>query len=514
MRLVRIFISSETYIMKPPRLSGRFNNCALHALTPKLTHEVFQFAAVDEYDNGYKAGYAALKDTFADFYGFDKEEFTWNTFAGILRRYNPFDRQMILGLVLRQYMRKNMEQASEDPDEIKHLTELNDNGRYQSLEAWELYNNLAKFLGQRITVIPTSGDKFAFFEEDTVNLQTEIVMYHVSSGHWELVADAQTQARNYQDEQTTQLVNIMDLVNGQSSFFSACRELLQQHIQLTAELVEGNTNLNDKFYEIIKSTTQISKFIFADGMAVAKEAVITMLGEEITPAAKALINNYTQDTHILYDASVDHLDDTIKQAFSNLEYPHLAKEYFDKYVVQSGEVKEPAVKVKAPAAKVKPSETENTFDRDFLKQYQPQLDCLYSKFQEQCVLLEIKASRDSNYTKASNAAMILQEALNAAKDKLKNANGLAQFIDEYQQAISIARPAFAEHRSYWSNNIHPILKAILGVFAAILVIPAAVVVFSSSHGYQQTFFGSPPTRSTEKLEEFATEMNALFVSPE
>lgn len=84
--------------------------------------------------------------------------------------------------------------------------------------------------------------------------------------------------------------------------------------------------------------------------------------------------------------------------------------------------------------------------------------------------------------------------------------------------IRIAAGECAQHRGW--HRVSPILRGILGILAAIAVIPALIVHVKSQHGYVQTFFSTPSTVTSEKItaitkkyfeqkEEFEAQDNSL-----
>lgn len=62
------------------------------------------------------------------------------------------------------------------------------------------------------------------------------------------------------------------------------------------------------------------------------------------------------------------------------------------------------------------------------------------------------------------------------------------------------------------DQVHPILKGILGVIVAITIIPAIIIQIKSPRGFIGTFFETPRTDSLIKLELFEKEVceNGVF----
>ena len=103
-------------------------------------------------------------------------------------------------------------------------------------------------------------------------------------------------------------------------------------------------------------------------------------------------------------------------------------------------------------------------------------------------------------------ANTLVKDLNKAKEAFfndPNEENLTRFQTACHQAIDAAKPEFAQHRSLWLQM--PILRAILGVIAAITVVPAITVAVKSQYGFVGTFFESK-TDLTRQLETFETKL--------
>ncbi|MBA2649137.1 MAG: hypothetical protein H0U75_05950 [Legionella sp.] len=83
---------------------------------------------------------------------------------------------------------------------------------------------------------------------------------------------------------------------------------------------------------------------------------------------------------------------------------------------------------------------------------------------------------------------------------------VAAFKDACHDAIGSAEAEFKKNRSPWSleswNELHPILKRLLGILALLTVIPALMVSVKSTHGFTKTFFGYCQTDSSDRLHDF------------
>lgn len=63
------------------------------------------------------------------------------------------------------------------------------------------------------------------------------------------------------------------------------------------------------------------------------------------------------------------------------------------------------------------------------------------------------------------------------------------------------------HRGLW-NEVHPIIKSILGVLAILTVLPGIIVNFTAVEGLKGAFFSSPKTFSGLALDDFEKNMDA------
>ena len=73
--------------------------------------------------------------------------------------------------------------------------------------------------------------------------------------------------------------------------------------------------------------------------------------------------------------------------------------------------------------------------------------------------------------------------------------------------IERAAEEAAQHRGW--HAIDPIIRGILGVLAALTVLPALIVQATSKHGYLQTFFAKPVTTTSEQITAFAVQQNEI-----
>ena len=64
----------------------------------------------------------------------------------------------------------------------------------------------------------------------------------------------------------------------------------------------------------------------------------------------------------------------------------------------------------------------------------------------------------------------------------------------------------AENHRGW-HLLSPIFRGILGVLAAMAVIPALIVEYQSTHGFIQTFFVKPKTETSQKMAKIGVEFD-------
>lgn len=124
-----------------------------------------------------------------------------------------------------------------------------------------------------------------------------------------------------------------------------------------------------------------------------------------------------------------------------------------------------------------------------------------------------EAKTNSSYVVVAGVTLNLIVKLESAPTIFKNPQRVTQaemesFKNLCKGAINDVRGEFEHHRSLL-EQLHPVLKAILGVLAAITIIPAIVVEATSKHGYIGTFFNQYPTDSIDKLNTFEAEVGSV-----
>ena len=127
--------SSESF----PRVSAVLNNCLLNCSLPAIGEHVSLLAKGEQEAS---EGFELLKKTFSNFYGI-KPDVTWKVFDELMKKTKPYDLQMIMGPVLRDFMSKNGAGAE--------LTNI-ETTRYPNLQSNQGADYLYKPLGLELSV--------------------------------------------------------------------------------------------------------------------------------------------------------------------------------------------------------------------------------------------------------------------------------------------------------------------------------------------------------------------------
>jgi hypothetical protein len=289
-----------------PKLSAVLNNCPLHSLTPEIKSEIVQFGNNEHYDNHHNDQYIILKNKFAAFYELDPEAFTWKQFANLLENYNAFDSQIILGPVLRSFMKEPMAEdemvpmiaeANEIETEayINSKTELNPNtSRYESLSPDEVFSFVSKHLGISLTYHPQDAPSVTI---DALHPVSEVHMYHQGGidgaqegGHWER-SDKGEASINVQNQDDTQLNTIIQLLGDNPAVNPYGFNLLKNHVQINEKNIEPTAQSEIEIAQLNITAAQILKYI-SNINSVPKALAISLLSENLTPVTRQFIQEY------------------------------------------------------------------------------------------------------------------------------------------------------------------------------------------------------------------------------
>ncbi|CEG57484.1 hypothetical protein [Legionella fallonii] len=122
-----------------------------------------------------------------------------------------------------------------------------------------------------------------------------------------------------------------------------------------------------------------------------------------------------------------------------------------------------------------------------------------------------KLDKNSKYEQVAFVALDLHDKLACAAEHFFNnpsADSFKAFKKHCHDSIQAAEPVFAEHRGVWQLT-HPVIKGILAVISALTIIPGLMVAGFSTHGFYDTFFGTPITNSAIALAETASEIDDI-----
>lgn len=123
--------------------------------------------------------------------------------------------------------------------------------------------------------------------------------------------------------------------------------------------------------------------------------------------------------------------------------------------------------------------------------------------------LRHKAKHHEQYIKVSKAITRLTAVLQQEQSFFEQPTPakFKEFKQNIERAMHSAASAAKNQRGW--HTIHPIIRGLVGILAAIAVIPALVIIAKSQHGFTQTFFGKPHTATSQKVAALAEEMEGI-----
>jgi hypothetical protein len=282
-----------------PKLSAALNNCPLHAVTPELKDEIIKFGEIPDYNNNHNDDCEILKSKFAAFYNIESENFTWGKFANILKNYNAFDIQIIMGPVLRKFMADKMNGNEfvqmvamanyKDVDEyIKGMTEVNpQTGRYESLAPDEVFSYIGQYLGLSLQYFKNGRGGTSKSENAIATIQ----MYHQggldgaqAGGHWERT-DGALNSIDFEQKEDTKLKSLLPLLGNDNDINTYGFDLLKKHIYATANADK------DTLIKLDISAKQID-FCIKALTVLPKERVLVLVDNGLTDEAKKFLDKY------------------------------------------------------------------------------------------------------------------------------------------------------------------------------------------------------------------------------
>jgi hypothetical protein len=159
-----------------PRISGKLNNCALHACVPEIM-DVIHELALQNY-NEYTESYENLRASFVEFYGMD---ITWPMLDKLLTESvgnNKTAAQFMMGPVLRKF-------AGQDPNSD------------EMLDSKMLGEGLTKKLGFQLVAYTKTTDPKLPYAHEVHNIADPIAtinIYNEGENHWERVPKSELNA--------------------------------------------------------------------------------------------------------------------------------------------------------------------------------------------------------------------------------------------------------------------------------------------------------------------------------
>ncbi|AWN73138.1 hypothetical protein LEAN103870_05030 [Legionella anisa] len=451
--------------MPYPKISAVLNNCPLHTITPELVQEIYHFAKDEHYNNQHNDAYAALKRNFAEFYGFDPNAFSWKLFAGILKQYNPFDIQIMMGPVLRGFMAVQLgkpgiyeklppKAGRSKANAIEECTEIDRTARYTSLEQDELAILVCNPFGFSLRYIPQEGDEYAATIDPTIPLPNPqcITIYHTGNplgagygGHWERTTNPLEQI-NYEGHKSTQLLHYSTLLGHDSQVNPTGFRLLQHHVQLTARRLRGE-KVDIELCALHNAITLIEKYL-KNIQEVPKDLAIRLLG----PALKH--SQYAREFIQSYEFEAHEFDDQIVQ------WVGADEEFFKPFL--SPEKEELAKKLAAPPALIIPSQLPTPYGIKGERKFYKNLALLQTKItdledRKRTALAEANGDEnDEDYLELHNAwdtATTLRTELKKQGDIYfanPNQETYKTFRDQSRVLIRTAHGVLDTHRG-WSE---------------------------------------------------------------
>ncbi|WP_133138435.1 hypothetical protein [Legionella genomosp. 1] len=283
--------------MAYPKISALLNNCPMHFLTPEIVQECMKRGSDGSYSRPQDdVNYERLKQTFAATY-LEGKEISWTELAELLRQYNPFDQQIILGPVLRQFMADSMKVDLALPDFFEDKTGLEAYIRQMSEPVPELQNRFHSASPDEISTFVAAplGIMFTYHKagtppktlphialHDPVGL---IDVYHEGGiggagdgGHWERT-DNELERVDYEIADDSKLGHIVRLLKDNPSVTRMGLDILKQHVNRMYEGVSTGLDRKNEIEFLDLLALQLSKYATLLN-AVPKEMAIRIINPE------------------------------------------------------------------------------------------------------------------------------------------------------------------------------------------------------------------------------------------
>jgi hypothetical protein len=150
--------------MPTPKLTGLLNNCALNSALPSLLMGISKLANTPEAnypgDDTVFKSYQLLKNCFANYYGINPEALNWLDFNNFLESHSFYAKEMILAPVFRSFIANRGPHHDYRHDDLWLLKDVQDDGRYNQLEAREAASLFHYYFGISLEAyVFVQGDK-------------------------------------------------------------------------------------------------------------------------------------------------------------------------------------------------------------------------------------------------------------------------------------------------------------------------------------------------------------------
>ncbi|MCW8451384.1 hypothetical protein [Legionella quinlivanii] len=283
--------------MAYPKISALLNNCPMHFLTPEIVQECLKRGSDSSYSRPQDdVNYERLKQTFAASY-LEGKEISWPELAKLLRQYNPFDQQIILGPVLRQFMADSMKVDHDLPAFFEDRAGLEAYIRKMSEPVPELQNRFYSASPDEISTFVAAplGIMFTYHRAEEspktlphIALQNPVGLidvYHEggiggagNGGHWERTDKKQDRV-DYEKEADSRLGSVVRLLKDNPSVTRMGLDILKQHVQRMYESVSTGLDRTNEIEFLDLLALQLSKYATLIN-AVPKEMAIQIINPE------------------------------------------------------------------------------------------------------------------------------------------------------------------------------------------------------------------------------------------
>jgi hypothetical protein len=134
------------------------------------------------------------------------------------------------------------------------------------------------------------------------------------------------------------------------------------------------------------------------------------------------------------------------------------------------------------------------------------IDALLIQFKTETTRLIEKGKGNPSYESVAAEAQILSTSITKSYQEFFSKPAIDEasiktLNTQIEDALNRAKPAFATHRHWW-GRLHSIARQILGILACITILPMLGVAVFSKKGVVTTFFKTPPTDASVKLQHF------------